>query len=62
LSKIERAHAQDLDDVRSMIGLGLIEREKLSELFSQIEPQLHRYPAINPATFAESVQKFLTEA
>ncbi|PYS92275.1 MAG: hypothetical protein DMF62_00890 [Acidobacteria bacterium] len=61
LSKLERAHAQDLDDVKSMIELGLIEREKLSDLFSQIEAQLHRYPAINPATFARSVQNILSE-
>ena len=61
LSKLERAHAQDLDDVRSMIELGLIEREKLSDLFSQIEPQLHRYPAINTATFARSVHKIVVE-
>ena len=57
LSKLERAHAQDLDDVRAMINLGLVEREKLSDLFAQIEPQLHKYPAINPGTFARSVKK-----
>lgn len=61
LSKLERSHSQDLDDVRAMVDLGLIEPEKLSDLFSRIEPQLHRYPAINPATFAETVQTILTE-
>jgi hypothetical protein len=57
LSKIERAHAQDIVDVNAMIDLGLIERKKLMQMFSKIEPLLHKYPSINPPTFAESVRK-----
>src|SRR5262245_55588506 len=49
LSKIERRHRQDLDDVREMIASGRIEPKTALEYFSRIEPQLYRYPAIDPA-------------
>lgn len=55
LSKIERGHSQDAADVRSMIKSGLVERGRLGELFAQIVGQLHRYPALDPATFRDSV-------
>lgn len=57
LSKIERAHAQDLDDVRAMIERGLIDRNKLVELFAEIEAQLYKYPAIDPVRFSSSVHE-----
>ena len=55
LSKIERAHKQDLVDVRSMIDRGLVTKSRLAELFSEIEPQLYKYPAISPTQFAKAV-------
>jgi hypothetical protein len=51
LSKIERGFEQDLDDVRTMIESGLVKRSRLRELYDSIEPELYRYPAINPPTF-----------
>lgn len=59
LSKIERGHEQDLSDVRAMLRDLLIEREKLLSLFEDIEPQLYKYPAINPSTFAKAVARFV---
>ncbi|MBX3243339.1 MAG: hypothetical protein KF685_02590 [Acidobacteria bacterium] len=59
LSKIERGHAQDIKDVESMFKSGLVEKEKLAELFKQIEPMLYRYPAIDPASFARAVSKII---
>jgi len=59
LSKIERGHAQDGRDVRSMRETGLVEPEKLRELFARIEPQLHRYPAIDPAEFRRALDEAL---
>jgi hypothetical protein len=38
-----------------MIERGLVERRKLAEYFDAIEPNLYRYPAIDPATFARAV-------
>ncbi|HEY2933310.1 MAG TPA: DUF6036 family nucleotidyltransferase [Acidobacteriota bacterium] len=56
LAKIERSHDQDLADVREMIRRGLIEPDETWRFFSQIEPQLYRYPSISPASFRRSVE------
>ncbi|MEP6820991.1 MAG: DUF6036 family nucleotidyltransferase [Chthoniobacterales bacterium] len=58
LSKIERGHDRDLDDVRHMLGAGLIDPIKLGECFEQIRPVLLRYPAIDPDAFARKVFAF----
>jgi hypothetical protein len=55
LAKIERAHAQDLADVREMIDRGLVDQASLQREFAAIAPQLYRYPAIDPAAFARAV-------
>jgi hypothetical protein len=55
LSKIERGFSQDLDDVASMIAVGLVEPAKLHELYDEIEPELYRYPAIDAAVFRKKV-------
>ena len=51
LAKIERGHARDLTDVAAMLDRGLIDRERLFAFFVEIESQLIRYPAIEPAAF-----------
>jgi hypothetical protein len=51
LSKIERGFDQDLTDVRTMIERGLVEPPRLRELYEAIEPELYRYPAIDPPAF-----------
>lgn len=56
LAKIERAHAQDLEDVDQMLRNGLVIADKLREMFRAIEPRLIRYPAIDPAAFARRVE------
>lgn len=55
LAKIERGHAQDLGDVRTMVDRGLVTRAELRETFAAVEPRLYRYPAIDPAAFARAV-------
>jgi hypothetical protein len=57
LSKIERGFVQDRDDVRQMLERGLIEPARLVELFAAIEPELFRYPAIEPASFRRKVEE-----
>ena len=59
LSKIERGFAQDLEDVAAMLREGLVERERLRELFAEIEPSLFRYPAIDPSSFRAKVERAL---
>ena len=57
LSKIERGHSQDLKDVEAMLQKGLLERQKLLSLYQSIEPQLYRYPAIDPLSFSQAVRQ-----
>jgi hypothetical protein len=59
LSKIERGFGQDLADVRSMIATGLVESPRLRELYEAIEPELYRYPAINPPAFRRKLDAAL---
>jgi len=55
LAKLERAHAQDLEDVRSMVAAGLVDPSRALELFAEIEPELYRYPAVDPPSFRRRV-------
>ena len=58
LSKIERGHDHDIKDVEAMIKNRLVEPKRLLELFKEIEPQLYKYPAIDPASFLSAVKRF----
>jgi len=55
LAKIERGHERDLTDVTEMLNRGLIQAPELRRLFDAIEPNLFRYPAINPNSFRAAV-------
>ena len=57
LSKIQRGHDQDRGDVRQMLDRGLIDRDELRRRFEEIEPQLYRYPAIDPGAFRKAVER-----
>ena len=59
LSKVERGFAQDLEDVAAMLRDGLVERDRLRELFAEIEPSLFRYPAIDAGSFRTKVERAL---
>jgi len=61
LSKIQRGHAQDLGDVRQMLERGLVDRQELRRRFEQIEPQLYKFPAIDPAAFRRALAEALQE-
>ncbi|MBI3449657.1 MAG: hypothetical protein HY049_12175 [Acidobacteria bacterium] len=60
LSKIERDHEKDRGDVAAMLDREIIEPGKLRELFDAIEPQLYRYPAINPSSFRRALDRTLS--
>ena len=62
LSKLQRGHDRDLRDVQAMRQRGLIRVDRLQEMFRQIEPQLIRYPAVDPASFRTAVQRFCDES
>jgi hypothetical protein len=55
LAKLERGHAQDVADVREMLRRGLIVAAPARAYFDRLEPDLYRYPAIDPATFRAAV-------
>lgn len=57
LAKVERAHAQDLGDVRAMLERGLVGREEALAYYERIAPQLHRFPAVDPRSFRARVEE-----
>jgi hypothetical protein len=61
LGKVERGHAQDLEDVQSLLRGGYVTVEELKTLFRTIEPDLLRYPAIDPVQFKQKLDDFLRQ-
>ncbi len=57
LAKIERGFDQDLQDVAEMIERELVSPPRLRALFTAIEDDLYRYPAIDPATFRAALDR-----
>lgn len=57
LAKAERGHEQDLLDVNELIASGLVDPADARAQFELIEPELYRFPAIDPASFRRSVEK-----
>jgi hypothetical protein len=62
LAKLERGHALDIADVREMLARGMIEPARALEYFARIEPDLYRYPAIDPGTFRRAVEEAFRSA
>jgi hypothetical protein len=56
LSKAERGHDHDVLDVREMIAAGLVNPADALSQFKAIEPELYRFPAIDPASFRKAVE------
>ena len=55
LAKIERGHARDLADVDAMRERNLIRGDDVRRMFAQMEPELYRFPAIDPPSFRRAV-------
>lgn len=62
LSKLERGHDRDLADVTAMAERGLVTPAELVRYFELIEPELFRYPGIDPASFRRAVERFARTA
>ena len=43
LSKVERDHARDREDVKALIASGLVEPQRLLAYFDEIEPSLYAF-------------------
>jgi hypothetical protein len=57
LAKLERGHRQDVADVREMVRRGLVAGPQLLTYFERIEPDLYRYPALDPPSFRRAVEE-----
>jgi hypothetical protein len=57
LAKIERGHATDQEDVDQMFQRGLVEPRRLLRYFVAIEPDLVRYPAVDPPSLRRAVEE-----
>ena len=55
LAKIERGHVRDLADVDAMRERNLIRGADVRRMFAQMEPELYRFPAIDPPSFRAAV-------
>jgi hypothetical protein len=56
LAKLERAHRADLGDVNAMVDRGLVDPARALAFFDEIEPELFRFPAIDPPSFRRRVE------
>ena len=56
LSKIERGHDQDHQDFIQMIDTGLVNPDRLVDLFYSIENELYRYPDLDRNSFRQAVE------
>lgn len=61
LSKLERGFELDLADVDEMVRRALVAPGRLAELFAAIEPEIHRFPAVDPPTLREKVERLAAE-
>lgn len=61
LSKAERGHEKDIRDVQQMIASGLVNPSEAIVQFEAIEPDLYRFPAIDPASFRQAVEDLFAE-
>ena len=59
LAKLERSHKKDVGDVQAMHDRGLIHGATLLELFGGIEPELYRFPAVDPRRLRQRVEEFI---
>ena len=61
LAKIERGHDRDRRDVRDLLAGGLVTPEAIRDEWARIRDDLYRYPAIDPASLAASIDQALAD-
>lgn len=61
LAKVERGHDQDIQDIKEMISRGLVNPAEALIQFEAIEPELYRFPAIDPASFRKASEEIFLE-
>jgi len=61
LSKLSRGYDRDLNDVRAMYAQRLFSFEDLRDYLRAIEPDLIRFPALNPEALKSRVNNFIEQ-
>ncbi|HET7417071.1 MAG TPA: DUF6036 family nucleotidyltransferase [Solirubrobacterales bacterium] len=56
LSKLERGFELDLSDVAEMVRAQQVDPARLLELYEEIESELFRFPAVDPAQLRQAVE------
>ena len=59
LSKLSRGYDRDLNDVQAMHEQKLFSLRKLYDCFEAIEPELIRFPALDPDVLKDRVEHFI---
>lgn len=62
LAKLERGFARDLVDVAAMVGSRRVFPARLLELLTAVEPELYRFPAVDPPSLRGAVERLVREA
>jgi hypothetical protein len=57
LAKLERDHARDRADVLALFSTGLVDPERLWSFYQEIEPELYRFPAVDPTGLRLRVER-----
>lgn len=58
LAKIERDHPRDRTDLEAFAASGLVDPAQLRQLFSKIQADLIRFPAVDAASLSDKVEKW----
>lgn len=56
VAKLERGHARDVADVDAMLDRLLVTPAGLLSFLDAIEPELYRFPAVDPPTLRRAVE------
>jgi len=59
LSKLERGHVRDMQDVQALVGERIVDPVRLRTLFAEARSELFRYPAIDPKSLSTAVDRLV---
>lgn len=59
LSKLSRSYNRDLDDVKAMYDQNLFSLQDLQDGFNAIEPEIIRFPSLDPEILRTRVEQFI---
>lgn len=61
LSKLERGHDRDTQDIQALVHAGLVDPARLRALFADIQSELFRYPTIDPKSLFQAVNRLAAD-